>query len=328
MSDPTRVLIIGPSNIGDAILANDVIVAVRERFPGAHLVLVVGERARALFADDARIQTLVDTSQFDSPLGRLKLVAALWRFQPHVVVDLRHTLYPLVLKPLAAWRYLRQPPKTMAHMRDRHLWKLRAQVPGMPAARRAGQGAPFPVSAKDALQVDGLRKRWGLEPTARLVIVCPGARSHIKRWTADGFARVADRLITEAGASVVFSGEPEEEPLIAEVLSLMRQRAHSAVGLTTVRQLGALMRHASLVITNDSASLHLAGAFETPTLAIFGPTDDRKYGPTAAKRRVVRRRLFCAPCEQSLCRFQHECMRFIGADEVYAAARELLEPRA
>jgi ADP-heptose:LPS heptosyltransferase len=62
-----------------------------------------------------------------------------------------------------------------------------------------------------------------------------------------------------------------------------------------------------------------------PTLAIFGPTDEAKYGPTAPRRRTVRRGLFCAPCEQALCRFSHECMRFIGAEEVYSAAAELLE---
>ena len=126
-----RVLIIGPSNIGDAILASDVIATVRARYPNAHLTLVVGERAHTLFAGDPRIQTLVDADAFDSAVGRLKLAISLWRYQPHVVVDLRHTAYPLLLKPLTAWRYLRQAPKTIMHMRDRHLWKLRVQAPSV-----------------------------------------------------------------------------------------------------------------------------------------------------------------------------------------------------
>ena len=133
-----RILIIGPSNIGDAILAGDVIDAVSTRYPHAHLTLVIGERAKPLFVDDPRIQTLVETEQFDSPLGRLKLAFILWRYHPHIVVDLRHTLYPLLLKPFAGWRYVRQPPKQISHMRDRHLWKLQAQVPGfhLPRSQR------------------------------------------------------------------------------------------------------------------------------------------------------------------------------------------------
>jgi len=180
------------------------------------------------------------------------------------------------------------------------------------------------LSPRDLSHADHLWKRWRLEQGKPLVIICPGARSHIKRWTAEGFARVAERLMAEAGAQVVFSGEPDEEPVIEEVLQRMDRRAHSAVGLTTIRQLGALMSRAQLVVTNDSASLHLASTLRVPTVAIFGPTDAAKYGPTSPSSRTVRRRLFCAPCERPLCRFDHECMRFISPEEVYRAAEELL----
>ena len=324
-----RALIIGPSNIGDAVLASDVVAAVHHRFSEAHLTLVVGARARRLFVEDPRVDTLVDADAFTSLGGRLKLALALWRYQPHIVVDLRHTAYPLLLAPLRVWRYLRQPPRTIRHMRERQLWKLRVQVPALAAASPQREGSsglePLWIGAKDAGQIDTLWRRWGLEGARRLVVICPGARSHIKRWAAEGFARVADRLIEEAGAQIVFSGEPEEESVVQEVLGCMRYRACSDVGLTTVRQLGELMRRAQLVITNDSASLHVASALRVPTVAIFGPTDEAKYGPTSARRRVIRRRLFCAPCERSLCRFNHECMRFISSGEVYEAARHLLD---
>ena len=325
-----RILVIGPSNIGDAILASGVVAALHQRFPEAHLTLVVGPRAIPLFTDDPRIQTLVDSGRYDSPLRRLRLAVALWRHRPHVVVDLRHTLYPLLLKPLSAWRYFRQPLRSIVHMRDRHLWKLGAQVPGLAGVGLLPEAARTTLwsTGKDAAHVEALCTRWRLTPPpAGLVIICPGARSHIKRWTAEGFARVADRLISEAKCEVVLSGEPDEKPVIEEIMGVMERRAHSAVGLTTVRQLGLLMRQAQLVITNDSASLHLASALEVPTVAIFGPTDARKYGPTSARSRTIRRRLFCAPCEQPLCRFNHECMRFITADEVYEAAKQLLGAR-
>jgi len=320
-----RVLVICPSNIGDAILTSTTVAALSAAYPTAHLTLVVGERARALFADDPRIHTLMDTSHFDTPPGRLKLFVTFWRYQPQVILDLRHTLYPVLLKPWHLWRYLRQPPATMLHMRDRHAWKLRTQVPDAAAALPRVERAPLRFSPQDLTHIDGLTKRWGLDKAQRVVIMCPGARSHIKRWLSEGFAHVADRLIEECRAGVVFSGEPEEESIIEEVLGLMRHKARSSVGLTTIRQLGVLMQRASLVITNDSASLHLASAVDAPTIAIFGPTDAAKYGPTSSRHRTIRRTLFCTPCEQALCRFSHECMRFISADEVYRAACELLD---
>ncbi|PIQ83186.1 MAG: lipopolysaccharide heptosyltransferase II [Candidatus Omnitrophica bacterium CG11_big_fil_rev_8_21_14_0_20_63_9] len=322
-----RILIIGPSNVGDAILASDVVASVRARYPHAHLTLVVGSRASAVFAGDPRVQALVDTGAFDSALGRLQLARSLWRYHPHLIVDLRHTLYPLLLKPLRAWRYFLWPPRRVAHMRDRHRWKLRAQLPQLTASGDAATAeSPVWISPKDQAHVDGLCRRWQLAPERPLVVVCPGARSHLKRWMIEGFARVADRLIAEDGVEVVLSGEPEEKPIIEEIVALMARRPHLAVGLTTIRQLGALMQRARLVITNDSASLHVASAMRAPTLALFGPTDAAKYGPTAPRSRTLRRRLVCSPCEQPQCRFNHECMRFLSPEEVYDAARQLLEP--
>ena len=319
-------LIIGPSNIGDTVLAAPAIAAVRRRWPAGHLTLVLGARALPLYAGDPRVQTLVDADAYGSVTGRLRLAWALWRFRPQVVVDLRHTALPLLLKPGRWWRYLRQPPRRLVHMRDRHLWKVRSQAPEAAAeAARAGEGALW-RSPKDVAQVEQLCRRWPLDGRRPLVVICPGARSPIKRWSGAGFAAVADRLIETCQAEVVLSGEPKEEPIIREVAQAMRHPAHQAVGLVTVRQLGVLMARAALVITNDSASLHVASAMNTPTVALFGPTREDQYGPTAARHRLLRRRLFCAPCEQPRCAFNHECMRFISPEEVFAAARELLKP--
>lgn len=320
-----RALLIGPSNIGDAVLASDIVAMLRARFPEAHLTVVAGARAANLFAGDTRIQTLVNTNAYDSPLGRLKLAAILLRYRPQIVIDLRRTAYPLLLKPLSVWRYLRRPPKKLTHMRERHRWEALAQVPELASVSTTANG--LWQSPQDERRIDQLWQRWGLRKNARIAVICPGARSHIKRWGVEGFAAVADRLVQKSHLQIIFSGEPDEEDIIREVLGCMSHPAHSAVGLVTIRQLAALMRRAELVITNDSASLHVASAVETPTVAIFGPTDENKYGPTAKNSVTVRRKLFCAPCETAQCRFNHECMRFISADELYDAAASLLEKK-
>ncbi len=361
-----NIVLIGPSNIGDAVLACDVLAALRRQFPHGQLTMVVGERATALFDGDPRIQRLIDADQFGSPLGRLRLARELRALHPQVLIDLRHTLYPLLLAPWRSWRYLRQPPKDLVHMRARHLWKLRVQAPlaaaatpdpstpppaagslGVSPARGRGvvpsersesrdnnsgaaglhgglHGCPLWFSPDDRARVEQLWRRWQLAPDAQVVVICPGARSHIKRWPAAGFAEVAERLITEARVDILFAGEPAESALIQEVIGLMSRRAHNAAGLVTIRQLGVVMERARLIITNDSAALHVASAVGRPTVAIFGPTDERKYGPTASASRTIRRRLFCAPCEQALCRYSHECMRFIAPEEVFEAAASLL----
>ncbi|MBI3323700.1 MAG: glycosyltransferase family 9 protein [Candidatus Omnitrophica bacterium] len=336
-----RILVIGLSNIGDAILMSPVVEELHRRFPDAELALLVGERALPLFQDDPRVDQLLCAEEFHGALGRLRMVALVWRLRPGLLIDLRQTMLPLVWKPWRCLRYFRPVPKSVAHTRDRHLWRLKTQL-GMwkvesgkwkvdasfpPSTFHLPQ-SPIWISAQDRAHVEGLLRRWGVPADRPLVVICPGARSHIKRWMADRFAQVADRLIEERRVAVLFSGEPDEGPMIEEILLAMRHRAYSAVGSITIRQLGALMEHAALVITNDSASLHMACAVGAPALAIFGPTDERKYGPTGPQDLVVRRRLFCAPCEQALCRFSHECMRFIPVDEAHDAAVEMLSRRS
>ena len=316
-----RILVIGLSNVGDGVLMSPVIHALSERYPDAMLTLLVGERARAVFEGDRRVHRLVTAEQFEGTMGRLQQAAWLWRERPDVFIDLRQTALPLIWKPWRAWRYLRPVPASIVHMRDRHLWRLRAQDP---KTVDSDEKASLWIAPEDRTMVERLLARWSVDAKKPLVVICAGARSHTKRWYADRFAQAADRLIATQGVEVVLTGEPEEAPIVHEVLGAMQRRAYSAVSLTTLRQLAALMERAALVITNDSASLHVAGTVGAPILALFGPTDARKYGPTGARSRVLRRRLFCAPCEQAQCRFSHECMRFISVDEVVAAATELL----
>jgi lipopolysaccharide heptosyltransferase II len=273
--------------------------------------------------------------EFAGWAGRLRLVRFVWASHPDLLIDLRQTILPLVWRPWQLRRYFRPIPARVTHMRQRHLWRLKIQARMRNAEcgmrndqskiTRSSNNRSIWVAPEDETHVGRLLTRWGLDQHKPLVVICPGARSHIKRWYPDRFALLTDRLVDEAEAEAVFTGEPEEGPIVQEILGLMRHRAHNAIGATTIRQLAALMRRAKLVITNDSASLHLACAMRTPVLALFGPTDPRKYGPTGPHDRVIQRRLFCVPCEQALCRFNHECMRFITVDEVYETAHYMLE---
>ena len=320
-----NILIIGLSNVGDAVLMAPVIQRVRVAHPDAFLTVLVGERAKLVFERDARIDRLVSMDEFDGGLGRLRLLPFVWSLKPDAIVDLRQTILPLCWKPWRFWRYAQRPPRTILHMRDRHLWRLAQQLP---SAGKAPIEAPWLWLTDDVREaVQRLLARWGIVAHKPLVVISPGARSHTKRWYANRFARVADRLVGELGVEVVFTGEPAESAIIEEILEAMKQHAYSAVSSLTVQQLAALMERAALAITNDSAALHVASAVGAPVLALFGPTSPAKYGPLGARGRVIQRRLFCAPCEQALCRYHHECMRFISEDEVFAAAADILAER-
>ena len=158
-----------------------------------------------------------------------------------------------------------------------------------------------------------------------VVVVNPGAKSHLKRWTQEGFAAVSDRLSGECGASIVFIGMKEDEEVVSGVISRMKNKPHNFVSRTNIRQLASLLKRAKLLITNDSAPLHLGCAVGTKVLALFGPTDPAKYGPTGEFDTFINKKLFCSPCENAVCKYNYECMKLISADEAFDAAKMMIE---
>ncbi len=318
-----RIVVIGLSNVGDAVLMSPVVQRLHARYPDAVMTLFIGELACAVFEHDPLVHELQCLDDFHGGLGKLRLLLAIRRLRPDVLIDLRSTMLPLCWRPWRAWRYFAPVPSSIRHMRDRHLWRLSRQDPDS-SRQDAEPGSLLAISPDEESRVDRMMERWNLRPGKRLVVICPGTRSHIKRWYPDRFAAIADRLIKTMDAEIVFTGEPDEAPIVQEILKSMDHVAHNATSCTTIAQLGSLMQRAELVITNDSASLHIACAMGTPVLALFGPTDPIKYGPTGQGDRAIQRRLFCVPCEAALCRFSHECMRYIPVDEVYQAACRIL----
>lgn len=187
------------------------------------------------------------------------------------------------------------------------------------------------------LEVAGARKAHALAllesrgaDTARpLVAVCPGStNSRAKRWHADRFAALADRLIEEAGATVLLVGAREESDVTKEVLAKMRQSAVVLTGETTLAETTAILSVTDLLVTNDTGPAHLASALGRPTLVIFGPTNPLTTRPFSPSAEIVRRPPDCAPCMLRDCPIDHRCMTAIEVGEVFARAVALLDQRA
>jgi len=137
------------------------------------------------------------------------------------------------------------------------------------------------------------------------------------------FAALADRLVRRERATVVFSGVRSEAPLTAEVIGRMEDpsRAIDAAGKLSVLGLAALIERCALVVTNDTAPVHVASSLAVPVFAFYGPNTPRLYGPLSRGSHAFFRALPCSPCltnmnyKTSHCRMP-VCIRDIGVDEV------------
>lgn len=313
-----RTLVITLSNIGDIILTTPVISALSKEFPGSRIDVMVGPNGKDIFDKDPRIFKLIIYDKRGSMADKRRLQLKLKRLRYDLIVDLRNTVLPLLLAPKYRTSPIQSFPKDMLHKKERHLYRL------FPfGIKNIKEPSYIHITKSDEDYIAGLLKASGI--TGRMVVVNPGAKSHIKRWTIEGFAEVCDHLIDECGASIVLVGTGPDKDIAVSVAGKMKNRCHNFVDKTNIRQLASLIGRSSLLITNDSAPMHLGCAVGAKVLAIFGPTDPRKYGPTGEFDAVINKKLFCSPCEVALCKYGHECMKLISADEVLEQARIMIE---
>ncbi len=317
--EPKNILIISLSNIGDVFLTAPVVSAVRNAFPAAAVSLLVGPGAKEVFLDDPRLKEIIPYDKNGSFLEKFRFVRSLREKHFDLVIDLRHSLFALLLG-IPHTPLFRRAPRALLHKMDQHLWKLK--VLGIPVD--PWQEEPLWIDPKSEEKIRTLLGDFGIPPQGPFILLSPGSKSELKRWKASSFGELADRLRREKGFPLIFIGDENDKPFVKTVASFMREPFHSLVGETSLPDLVPLIRNSKLLVTNDSASLHIASLVGTPTVAIFGPTDPRKYGPRAGKQRTVRKTLFCSPCEKARCPYHHECMEELPIEEVYQACCELL----
>lgn len=162
--------------------------------------------------------------------------------------------------------------------------------PGLPALE-------FPITESE--------RRWAAERLtplaaagAPLVAVHPGcgARAPERRWSLDGFRRVAAALAAD-GAGVVAVGGPAERHLAAQVAYDAGARGLSLGGATTLGQLAAVLERCAAFVGGESGVMHLAAAAGTRCVAIFGPGNPAAWGPYPPGRHRVLRVAGRPPCQ-------------------------------
>jgi len=316
----SRILVITLSNIGDIILTTPVISALTKEFPDARMDVMVGPQGREIFEKDPNIFKVIIYDKHIPMADKARLQIKLRKLRYDLVVDIRNTVFPLLIGPKYRTATIQKFPHHIIHSKKKHLYRLKSV--GIDNLEEASY---IHVTKEDEEYVDGVLKGHGISDP--IVVISPGAKSHLKRWTAEGFTEIADRLMAECKANVIFIGAKEDEQVVGDIIAKMKNKPYNLVDKTSIRQLASLIKRAIVLITNDSAPLHLGNAVGAKVVAIFGPTDPRKYGPTGEFDVVIKERVSCAPCERAECDHNYECMRSISPGLVFDAARMIIEEK-
>jgi ADP-heptose:LPS heptosyltransferase len=194
-------------------------------------------------------------------------------------------------------------------------------LPEFLGAPAQGKETEFPLVLEDHAGAEALLKHV----ERPLIGLHPAARDATRRWPLEHFIAAGIELRRRYGGTLVLLGEPEERLSADRLSQRLGPPVLNLVGVTSLGVLGAVIAQLTLLVTNDSGPAHIAYALRTPTVTIFGGGDPMRYGPPfGGPFRALVHEVACRPCHDRICPSKYACLRGITAEEVTAAADQVL----
>lgn len=278
------ILFITATRIGDAVLSSGLIKFLADQVPNARFTIVAGPLAAPLFAHVPGLDRVIVMEKGKGKGHWFKL----WRQVRHkkwgLVVDLRGSATALFLRrdKRAIWKKL---PGEVTHKVLDAARTLKLE--GDPPAPHLYIIPEVQALADDLLGLNGARDE------GPILAVGPAANWVGKVWPIERFTQTAAQLLDKdgpmAGGRLLILGGPEDTRMVEELRrASTRGRTIDLTGKVDLLTAYACLRRARLFIGNDSGLMHIAAAAGTPTLGLFGPSDERRYAPWGDKAVAVR----------------------------------------
>ena len=318
-----RILLVRPDYLGDLIMTTPILSALKQQIPNAHITMLVGPWSAEIVERHPAVDRVITCSFPNLRNGlssffqqyMLLLRMAYWLRKEHydLAINLRHNYWWG-----AALLYLARVPHRIGYANIPHTGKpfltevlpsspqehlsisaLRLCSAGLQALGYAPLATPYtPERYPSFFQVTEAEQQWveerlsaaGIDSSAPIVVIHPGAGERVKMWRAEAWATCAAFLARSSlkgvPIRVVLTGSKQEQSLLDTIARQAGTPVFCITGMT-IGQLAALLHRAEFVLGLDSGPLHLATAQATPTIRIFGPTKPLRSGPWGSPDRHI-----------------------------------------
>lgn len=276
------ILFVTSTRIGDAVLSSGLLARLVEEVPHARFTIAAGPLALPMFRDTPGLDRLIPVTKQPNGLHWLNLWGQVRHVRWGLVLDMRGSGLARFLR--ARRRAVRRPPAADGEPVHKVLEAARVlRLEDDPPAPRLFTSAETEAAADRLLGA-------GSGP---ILAMAPAANWVGKTWPAENFAVVAADLLGPSGPLaggrlLLLGGEDDRFAAEAARRVVPRGRTIDLVGRTDLLTAYAALKRARLFVGNDSGVMHLAAAAGTPTLGLFGPSDERLYGPWGPRAQALR----------------------------------------
>lgn len=340
--DFRNIIVRMPNWIGDMVMATPILTDLRKAYPRARITAMCRAPICDLLKEDPQVDELFcfsKTSGFSRRNEKKNIIEKLRHGKYDLGILLTHSLS-------SAWwfwqgkvkvrlgydcngrRFFLSHPVPLPQDVDRqHLvatYKMLLSPLGIPLSNSAPR---LFLADKEVKEAKTLLKQHGVTQESTLVGINPGATyGSAKCWLPHRFREVTERLLSDPNLFVVFFGDQPTTRLVKEICQGLQSRVINLAGLTSLREVTALISLCDVLLTNDSGPMHIADAVGTKIVALFGSTSEIVTGPYRSAT-VIHKHVKCSPCYQRTCPIDFRCMKEIESDEVYQAIVQMLKNR-
>lgn len=347
---PQRILLIKFWGIGNIIMLLPAARALKERFPGAALdiLTLTTNKAPAESSGLFAAAHLIDNSSLMA-----FLVTAWGNYR-----GLKKAGYDLIIdfeqfaRFSALYSALLNCPKTIGfntkgqcrgflythpveYNNGIHITRSFYSLAGRAGCSSKAEIEAAPVISDERHRDEALNliSEWGFV-NERLIIMHTGTSRNfsLRRWPLEYYAELADKLADNFAVKIVFTGTGEERELAEKAMSYMKNKssAVNAAGRLDFYRFAALLKLSVLLVSADTAPVHLASSLAVPVCGLYGPNTPLLYGPWGARSIAFYKRLPCSPCitnynaKINKCRHprgEGTCMKGITPEEVFAGIK-------
>jgi len=346
---PDRILVRGTNWLGDAVMTTPALERLRASFPNAEITLLATPLTAGLFQGSPFLNDIIEFRRREEGVKAFFATVAQIRARRFdLAVLFQNAFEAALLTALGGVRLrigfaeqgrgwlLTHRLHRSAQYRNRH--QIHDYLDIVAECERVCLGETFQPAVAQPLPslacnkeqnaaAAKLLQRFGIDSRPIVALNTAATNSRAKCWPIERFAALADRLMDELQAQIVLIGAASERANAENVIQrITRHGALNLAGKTTMAELVGLLTCCNLLVTNDTGPAHVAAALGTPTLTIFGPTNEFETAPTGRYAELIRAEgVECARCMHRDCPIDHRCMTRIAPENVLARARRLLE---
>lgn len=351
-SSPERILVVKLAGLGDAVLMLQPIRALRRRCPRAYIEMLAAPLTAGVFHDEPSLNRLTLYDLFGTQRGLrqyFRLLRDLRRKKFDMVVDFEQHI-----KMVAVTSWLTEASRRigLAGPGNSRRLMLTDAIPldgkshmacfFHELAEHAGaidvgrESSKLMIDKASSSRVEAWFQSVGLKKSDIIVGMHTGSgvRAKSRKWLPERFAELINGLQERVVARVILTGSAMEREDLEYIARRCKVRPILACQDLSVKELAYLISLMTAFISNDTGPMHIGPAMATPTIALFGPQDPRRYGPLGPDHKALYRPPSCSPCIQihlgavpECKKGDSECMNNLQVEEVLAALLDILTSR-